>query len=108
MLRFMKAPTLAAMSSFTSIPGSHSEQPTHANQPVLRADPVSLTNFADCLAACLANGWVPTSDVVLRLVQVREAARVTRVERPPLDVSLNRNRLEYVRWLVQTKRIGEN
>jgi hypothetical protein len=57
----------------------------------------------ECLEVCAANGWLPNSADVVRLVKLW--AEVRDGERS--EVALSKSHLEYARWLREHGRINE-
>lgn len=57
-----------------------------------------------CLDVCLANGWLPGSGDVVRLVRLWDEVHAGMRSEEALSVA----HLEFARWLLETGRINEN
>ena len=56
-----------------------------------------------CLDICTANGWVPESGDVVRLVKLWSDVREGRRS----EIALSQAHLDFARWLVQRGRLSE-
>lgn len=56
-----------------------------------------------CLEVCTANGWIPESGDLVRLVRLWDEVRQGRRS----EVALSRARLGFARWLVSQGRLNE-
>ena len=69
-------------------------------------DPRLLTHHPQgqrCMDTCLANGWLPSSGDVIRLVRLWDEVDQGRRS----DTGLDKFRLDFVKWMVEHGRISD-
>lgn len=57
-----------------------------------------------CLEVCTANGWLPTSGDLVRLIRLWDEVKEGRRSETALSLA----HLEFARWLIEHGRIGED